>query len=61
MTIKEFYEQAKAQGKEDYEMVTVEMEKDREYRWFKVKPRYGVSKKVVFMEIGGWLKEEHNG
>lgn len=41
MTIKEFYESAKAQGKEDYEMVTVEMGKDRKYRWHEVKPRYG--------------------
>lgn len=53
MTIKELYENAKAQGKEDYEMVTVEMGKDRKYRWRKVKPRYGISEKVVFMEIGG--------
>jgi hypothetical protein len=58
MTIKEFYEEAKAQGKEDYEMVTIEMGKDRTYRWYEVKPRYGISGKVVFMEIGGMMENE---
>lgn len=53
MTIKEFYEEAKAMGKEDYEMIVVKMEKDRKYRWFKVKPRYGENGKFVYMEIGG--------
>jgi len=53
MTIKEFYESAKAMGKEDYEMVTVEMGKDRIYRWYEVKPRYGENGNAVFMEIGG--------
>ena len=57
MTIEEFYEQAKMQGKQDYEMITIEMGKDREYRWFKVKPRYGVGGKVVFMEVCDGVKE----
>ena len=58
MTIKEFYENAKAQGKEDYEMIITEMGNDREYLWFKVKPRYGVGGNVVFMEIDSALKRE---
>ena len=53
MTIKELYEEAKAMGKEDYEMVIIEMGKDRKYRWLKVTPRYGENGKFVFMEIGG--------
>ena len=53
MTIKELYEKAKADGKEDYEMVTVEMGKDRKYRWCEVKLRYGIRGNVVFMETGG--------
>ena len=52
MTIKEFYEEAKAMGKEDYEMIVVETAKDRKNRWIKITPRYGISEKVVFMEIG---------
>ena len=60
MTIKEFYESAKAMGKEDYEMVIIKMGKDRTYRWHEVKPRYGIRGNVVFMEIGGGLKENHN-
>ena len=56
MTIKEFYEEAKAQGKENYEIITTEMGKDREYRWLKIKPRYGVGGNVVFMEIDSELK-----
>ena len=57
MTIKEFYESAKAMGKEDYEMVTVEMGKDRTYRWYEVKPRYGENGNFVYMEIGGEVAE----
>ena len=57
MTIKDFYEEAKSMGKEDYEMVTIEMVKDRKCRWIKVTPRYGISEKVVFMEIGGVVAE----
>ena len=57
MTIKEFYESAKAMGKEEYEMVTVEMGKDRTYRWCEVKPRYGENGKFVYMEIGGEVAE----
>ena len=57
MTIKEFYEEAKAQGKEDYEMVTVEMGKDRKYLWYRVKPRYGENGDFVYMEIGGEMAE----
>ena len=57
MTIKEFYESAKAMGKENYEMVIIEMGKDRKCRWIKVTPRYGISEKVVFMEIGGVVAE----
>lgn len=56
MTIKEFYESAKAMGKENYEMVIIEMGKDRKYRWLKVKPRYGENGNFVYMEIGGGLK-----
>ena len=52
MTIKEFYEEAKAQDKEDCEMITVEMGKDRTYRWYKLKPRYGENGDFVYMEIG---------
>ena len=51
MTIKEFYESAKAMGKEDYEMVTVEMGKDRKYQLYFIKPRYGRLTNVVFMEL----------
>ena len=57
MTIKELYEKAKAEGKEDYEMIVVKMGKDRKCRWIKVTPRYGISEKVVFMEIGGVVAE----
>ena len=57
MTIKEFYEEAKAMGKEECEMITVEMGKDREYKWFKVKPRYGIKGNVVFVEKGGVVAE----
>lgn len=57
MTIKEFYESAKAMGKENYEMVIIEMGKDRKYRWYRVKPRYGIMGNVVFMEIGGVVAE----
>lgn len=57
MTIKEFYKEAKAQGKEDYEMVTVKMGKDRKDRWFKLIPRYGIRGNVVYMEIGGVVAE----
>ena len=57
MTIKELYESAKAQGKEDYEMVVVKMGKDRTYRWLKVKPRYGENGNFVYMEIGGEVAE----
>ena len=57
MTIKELYEKAKAEGKEDYEMVTVEMGKDRKYRWCEVKPRYGKNGDFVYMEIGGVVAE----
>ena len=57
MTIKEFYESAKAMGKENCEMITVEMGKNREYKWFKVKPRYGIKGNVVFMEIGGEVEK----
>ena len=57
MTIKEFYEEAKKLGKENYEMVTVEMGKDRTYRWYEVKPRYGENGKFVYMEIGGEVAE----
>lgn len=58
MTIKELYKEAKAQGKEEYEMIIIKMGKDREYRWFKVKPRYGINGKVVIMEIDGEIKNE---
>lgn len=57
MTIKELYEEAKAMGKEEYEMVTVEMGKDRTYRWYEVKPRYGENVDFVYMEIGGEVAE----
>ena len=53
MTIKDFYEEAKSMGKEDYEMAVVKMGKDRTYRWHEVKPRYGENGKFVYMEIGG--------
>lgn len=58
MTIKEFYESAKAMGKENYEMVIIEMGKDRTYRWYEVKPRYGENGNVVFMELGGVVQNE---
>ena len=58
MTIKELYEKAKAQGKEDYEMVTIEMGKDRKYRLYLIKPRYGRLTNVVFMELGGVVQNE---
>ena len=58
MTIKEFYKQAKKLGKEDYEMVIIEMGKDRKYRWLKVKPRYGENGDFVYMEIGGEVQNE---
>ena len=58
MTIKEFYEKAKAQGKEEYEIITVKMDKDRKYRWFKLIPRHGIRGNVVFMEIGGMMENE---
>lgn len=56
MTVKEFYKQAKKLGKEDYEMIAVKMGKDRTYIWHEVKPRYGISVNVVFMEICSGLK-----
>ena len=58
MTIKEFYEKAKAKGKEEYEIITVKMDKDRKCRWFKLIPRYGIRGNVVFMEIGGVMENE---
>ena len=58
MTIKDFYEEAKSMGKEDYEMITVEMGKDRTYRWLKVTPRYGENGDFVYMEIGGEVQNE---
>ena len=57
MTIKEFYEEAISMGKENCEMVVVKMEKDRKYRWYEVKPRYGESGDFVYMEIGGEVAE----
>ena len=57
MTIKDFYESAKAMGKENYEMVIIEMGKDRKYRWLKVTPRYGENGDFVYMEIGGEVAE----
>ena len=57
MTIKEFYEEAKTQGKENYKMITIEMGKDRKYRWYKVKPRYGENGNFVYMEIGKVMAE----
>lgn len=56
MTIKEFYEKAKEQGKEECEMVIIKMGRDRKDRWYRVKPRYGENGNFVFMEIG----EVHN-
>lgn len=58
MTIKEFYESAKAMGKENYEMIVVKMEKDRKNRWFKVTQRYGENGDFVYMEIGGEVQNE---
>ncbi len=58
MTIKEFYEEAKVQGKENYKMITVKMGKDRKYRWYELKPRYGIRRNVVCMEIGGRVVAE---
>ena len=57
MTIKEFYESAKAMGKENCEMIVVKMGKDRKNRWLKVKPRYGENGNFVYMEIGGEVAE----
>ena len=45
------------EGKEEYEMVIIEMGKDRKYRWYEVKPRYGENGKFVYMEIGGEVAE----
>lgn len=59
MTIKEFYNQAQLLGKEDYNMITIEMVKDREYRWFNIIPRYGIRDKVVIMEIGKEYKRDN--
>lgn len=59
MTIKEFYEEAISQGKENYEMVTIKMGRDREYRWLKVIPRYGIRGNVVFMELGGEMQHDN--
>lgn len=57
MTIKEFYESAKAMGKENYEMVIIEMGKDRKCRWFKLTPRYGENGNFVYMELGRVVAE----
>ena len=57
MTIKELYEEAKAQGKENCKMITIKMGKDRKYRWYELKPRYGENGDFVFMEIGGVVAE----
>lgn len=58
MTIEEFYRDAKEKGKEDYEMVVIEMLKNREYYTYLSKPRYSVYKKLVIMETGEGYKEE---
>lgn len=58
MTVEEFYRDAKEKGKEDYEMVVIEMLKDREYYTFLSKPRYSIYKKLVIMETGEEYKEK---
>lgn len=52
MTIKEFYEKAKSMGKENCEMITIKMGKDRKYQRHKIKPRYGKNGDFVYIEIG---------
>ena len=59
MTIKEFYKEAMSQGKENYEMVTIKMGKDRKDRWLKVIPRYGIRGNVVFLELGGEIQHDN--
>ena len=59
MTIKELYEEAMSQGKENYEMVAIKMGKDRKYLWLKVIPRYGIRGNVVFMELGGEMQHDN--
>ena len=59
MTIKEFYEEAMSQRKENYEIITIKMGKDRKDRWFKLIPRYGIRGNVVFMELGGEIQHDN--